>query len=109
MKTLKKILYSIPAVVVLGAFIFQFSDEFHKTLTTMDLYHRFVFGVWVLYLVQYLLLVRILWSFKHIDRSIKSNWTWLLLIYGMITSFIFIWKRMDELEKENTSKETLDN
>lgn len=109
MKILKKIIYSIPAFVVLVAFMFQFSDKFDKTLPTMDLYYRFVFGVWILYLVQYFLLVRILWSFTYIDRSIKSNWTWLLLIYGMVTSFIFIWKRMDELEKENTSKGTSNN
>jgi len=47
-------------------------------------------------LFQIIYLLKKLWSFKNIDKSIKNDWTWLLIFFAVICSPIFIWKKYEK-------------
>lgn len=97
-----KILLTIPSVLGLSyMFTFLFPTEFNWLVPSMKAYYFQVGALHFLTLVQLIFLLRKLWSFKAIEKSKKTEWTWLLLIYPYVTCSIFIWKKFDEFEKLN--------
>lgn len=55
-----------------------------------------------LILMQIGYLIYRLWNYKNVDKKVKTEWTWLLIIFNFISSLVFIWKKDAELEKNNT-------
>ena len=70
----------------------------------MKAYYIQVGTLQALTILQLVILIRKLWSFKNLEKSKKSDWTWLLILFNSITSLIFIWKRVDEFEELNNKK-----
>lgn len=58
-------------------------------------------------LLQIGYLIYRLWSLTNIEKKVKTEWTWLLIIFNFISSLIFIWKKDAELNQ--TNKNTLSN
>lgn len=52
-----------------------------------------------------LLLIR-LRRFKNLGNGEKNKWTWLILIYGMISAPIYIWSVDDQLVEKNRALES---
>jgi len=88
-------------------FTFWFPTEFHWLVPSMEVYYLQVGTLQALTVAQLIILIRKLWSFKKIEKSKKTDWTWLLLLFTMVTSLIFIWKKVDEFEKLNNSEKPI--
>ena len=84
-------------------FTFWFPKEFIWLIPTMKAYQIQMFTLQVLTVAQLIILIKKLRSFKKIDKSILTEWTWILIIFNFISTLIFIWKKMDELELMNNS------
>jgi len=82
-------------------FVFLFPEETHWLVPTMRVYYIQLISIFTFSIIQLIYLIRKLWSYKNLKKSIKTNWTWLLIIYTSITSLIFIWKKIDEFENSN--------
>lgn len=96
----QKILFSIPSI--LGIFYLialWFPIEFGWVFPSMKSYYFQMVFLWILTIIQIFILIRKLWLFKSIEKSIKTNWTILLLFFAPISSLIFIWKKIDDFEK----------
>jgi hypothetical protein len=60
-----------------------------------------------LILIQIGCLIYRVWSYKNIEKRIKSEWTWLFLLFSIISAPVYIWIKDDELceiNKAVTSK-----
>jgi|TARA_B110000902_G_scaffold156768_2_gene179801 uncharacterized membrane protein len=79
----------------------MFPQEFMWLIPTMDAYYTQLGILQGLTIIQLIFLIRKLWSFKNLDKSKKSDWTWILILFSSIASLIFIWKRVDEFEEIN--------
>jgi hypothetical protein len=102
MERITKIVLSIPSVLGFGyMFTFWFPQDFHWLVPSMEAYYVQVGTLQALTITQMIILLRKLWSFKNIENSKKSEWTWLLILFNSITSLIFIWKRVDQFEALN--------
>jgi len=103
----EKILYSIPTIIALFYLgLFFLPNEYTKWLFhPHDKYLLQVFGIFFICILQTYFLIRKLWSFQHINKSKKREWTWILILYSTIASLIFIWIKVDEIENLNTSNE----
>ena len=100
-----KILLTIPSILGLSYMLtFWFPTEFHWLVPSMKVYYIQVGTLQALTILQLVILIRKLWSFKNLEKSKKMDWTWLLIIFNLITSLIFIWKRVDEFEELNIKK-----
>tara|TARA_R110002124_G_scaffold186179_2_gene353713 strand:- start:160 stop:507 length:348 start_codon:yes stop_codon:yes gene_type:complete len=100
-----KILLTIPSVLALSYMLtFWFPTEFHWLVPSMKAYYIQVGTLQALTILQLVILIRKLWSFINLEKSKKTNWTWLLILFNSITSLIFIWKRVDEFEEINNKK-----
>lgn len=53
-----------------------------------------------LILLQTGYLIYRLWNYKNVDKRIKTEWTWTLIIFYFIASLIFIWKKDAELKSD---------
>jgi len=97
-----KILLTIPSILGLSYMLtIWFPTEFHWLVPSMKAYYIQVGTLQALTILQLVILIRKLWSFKNLEKSKKSDWTWLLILFNSITSLIFIWKRVDEFEELN--------
>jgi hypothetical protein len=104
MTTLNKILLSIPSVLGLSYMVtFWFPQEFIWLIPTMDAYYIQIATLQGLTIIQLVILIKKLWSFKNLEKSRKSDWTWILILFNSIASLIFIWKRVDEFAEKNES------
>lgn len=108
MKRTTKILLTIPSILGLSYMVtFMFPVEFHWLVPTMKAYYIQIGIFQGLTIIQLIILIRKLWSFKKLEKSIKSDWTWILILFNSIASLIFIWKRVDkfeELDNQTVSK-----
>lgn len=104
MKTTLKILLSIPSILnMVYYFTFWFPEKYTWLIPTMDAYHFQLISLALLTTVQLIILIKKLWSFKYIEKSTKHNWTGLLVVFTSVSSLIFIWKKMGELEVKNNA------
>jgi len=112
MSIISKILLTIPSILALSYMVtYAFPVEFHWLTPTMEVYYIQVGILQGLTLLQLIILIRKLWSFKHVEKSKKSEWTWLLIIFNSISSLIFIWKHVDnlsDLNRMNSDEPSLD-
>ena len=100
-----KILLTITSILGLSYMLtFWFPTEFHWLTPSMKAYYIQVATLQSLTILQLVILIRKLWSFKNLEKSKKTDWTWLLIIFNSITSLISLWKRVDEFEELNNKK-----
>lgn len=88
--------------------IYWFPQEMHWLVPTMEAYYIQVGVLKLMTIIQLVVLLRKLWSFKNLEKSKKSEWTWALILFNLIASLIYIWKRLDQHEELN-NKAILDN
>jgi hypothetical protein len=80
-----KILLTIPSVLGLSYMLtFWFPTEFHWLVPTMKAYYIQIGTLQALTILQLIILIRKLWSFKNLEKSKKTNWTWLLIIFNKL-------------------------
>lgn len=101
MKTWTKILLTIPSLltIIYVPLIISFPLEFKWIVPSMKVYHIQLFTLQVLSIIQLIFLIRILWSFKHVEKSKKSEWTWILIVFSSLSCLVFIWSKINEFEK----------
>lgn len=98
----QKLLLSIPSVLgILYLITLWFPTKFGWLYPTMTLYNIQMIVLSVLVILQLIILIRKLWSFKNIEKSTKTNWTLLLIFFAQISAWVFIWKKIDEFEGKN--------
>jgi formate-dependent nitrite reductase membrane component NrfD len=104
MKRTTKILLTIPSILGLSYMLtFIYPVEFHWLVPSMQAYYIQIGIINGLTIIQLIILIKKLWSFKYIEKSRKSDWTWILIIFNQVASLIFIWKQVDEFAKLNKS------
>ena len=100
MNKLSKILWSIPSIIGIVYIFSFFSVDLFKWITnhvaTFEYQAPIVNG---LILIQMIYLIYRLWSYKHVDKSKKTVWTVLLIIFNCIAALIFIWKKDTEFQQ----------
>lgn len=108
MERTHKILLSIPSILgILYMLTFIYPTKFVWLIPDMTAYYALTISINVAVLTTLIILIRRLWNFKSVDRSKKSNWTWLMIIFNSLTILIYIWKIDDQLTTEN--KNTVPN
>lgn len=104
MNKLTKILLSIPSIVGIIYMLTFLSVDFFKWITNNVIGFEYqgpiVNGI---ILIQIGYLIYRLWNYKNVEKKIKTEWTWLLIIFNFISSLIFIWKKDSELNRMNKS------
>ncbi|KAB2807025.1 hypothetical protein [Phaeocystidibacter luteus] len=99
MRTLSKVLLSIPYLIYMGYVIVFFNPQkLNWVFPDMQSYNLQMSVLAVLMLTSLGIQLRILWSFKNIARSKKVNWTWLQFFFSGIVGLFFIWKKWEEFE-----------
>jgi heme/copper-type cytochrome/quinol oxidase subunit 4 len=102
MRKSTKILLSIPSFLVLSYMVtLWFPTKFLWLAPTMNEYYIQIFIIQGLTIIQLIFLIKKLWSFKNLEKSKKSEWTWILILFSSISSLIFIWNKVDEFEVLN--------
>ena len=48
-------------------------------------------------IIQIALLIKALWRLKRLKKSVKWNWTWLMIFFNPIATMYFVWVKLDEL------------
>lgn len=97
-----KVVLTIPSVLSLSYLLtFWFPTKFLWLVPSMDAYYIQVGTLQVLTILQLGILMRKLWSYKNVEKSKKTHWTWLLILFNSIAALIFIWKGVDEFEEVN--------
>ena len=108
MTKLTKILLTIPSFIGIVYMITFLSIDFFKWITNnlvgFEYQAPIVNG---LILTQSGYLIYRLWNYKNVEKKVKTEWTWLLILGNFISSLFFIWKKDVELEKLN--KNTVHN
>jgi hypothetical protein len=98
LNNLTKILLTIPSVLsFLYMFTFWFPTKFVWLIPSIKVYYIQMLALQILTVGQLIFLIVRLWSFKNIKKSVKSNWTWYLILFNFITCPIYIWKNDSEL------------
>ena len=102
MKSLTKILLSIPSIIGL-VYIWTFINPksivwFSKNIVSYEFQSPIVNSL-VLFQLGYLIFR--LWSYKNIEKELKSEWTFLLIFFNVVTCLIYIWKKDDQFELMN--------
>ena len=102
MKLYFKIILTTPVVIGLIHTLTFFSVNFFlwisKNIVPFE-YQNLVVSLFFYPALIYL--IYRLWSFKNIKKEVKWNWTFLLILFTIVTMPIYIWKKDDELIKEN--------
>ena len=102
MTKLNKILLTIPSILVFTYMVtFWFPTEFQWLIPDMKSYYIQIFTIQGLTIIQIIFLIFRLRSFKNIEKSIKTDWVWLLILFSSITSLIYIWNKDAEFEQMN--------
>ena len=109
MNIIYKILLSIPSFLTLSyMFIFHFFVDLYNLIApNMSAYSLQNFILLALTIVQLIILIMKLWSLKTVPKSIKQDWTGILIFFSSISAFIFIWFNLDRLirlEESNTNQ-----
>jgi hypothetical protein len=82
-------------------FYYLFPSELHWVAPTMNIYFLIVGVGYLLSLIQLIILLKLLWSFKKIEPSKKTTWTFVLVLFNSIAAPLFIWIELDRLIKSN--------
>lgn len=102
MKNSYKVLLTLPSFLTFCFTItLNFPTEFKWLTPSMDMYYLQLGALQILTLTQVIVLIKKLWSFQKVKKSIKVEWTWILILFSSISSVIFIWRKVDELEAIN--------
>ncbi|MDP2684498.1 MAG: hypothetical protein Q8P20_05600 [bacterium] len=108
MSTKIKILLSAPTILGLFYMLtFWFPSEFIWVFPSMKSYHIQMLTFQALTIIQIVVLLRRLWSFKSLAMNKKKKWTWIIIIFNVISSQIYIWRKDKEFEEIN--KNTVPN
>lgn len=102
MKLYFKIILTIPAFIGLIYTLTFFSVDLYLWIINNIIsfeYHNLTISIIIYPTIAYL--IYRLWSFENIEKEIKWNWTFLLILFSLVTMPIYIWKKDDELIKEN--------
>ncbi len=83
-------------------FTFWFPEKFHWLVPTIKIYYIQLATLYTLTIIQLSVLIKTLWSFKAIEKSKKTEWTWFLIIFYFIGPTIFIWYKVDEFKEKNS-------
>ena len=97
-----KILLSIPSLVFM-TFFFTYMIEpniWSVVINSMDDYYKAIVVIQGLTIIQVIVLIRYLWKINKLERKIKTDWTFLLIVFNSVSSLIFIWKKIDEFENK---------
>ncbi|PWL40342.1 hypothetical protein DKG77_05855 [Flagellimonas aquimarina] len=99
-----KTLLSIPSIVGIAYMISFWSIDFLKWISNnlVDFQYQapIVNG---LTLLQIGILIYRLWTYKNLPKEKKTNWTIFLVVFNVIASLIFIWKKDYVFEKMDKS------
>lgn len=97
LNNLTKILLTIPSVLsFLYMFTFWFPRKFVWLFPSMEAYYIQLFTLQILIIVQLIILIFRLRSFSNIEKTVKANWIWYLILFNFITCPLYIWKKDDE-------------
>ena len=96
---MKKILFSIPSILLLVIIPLNFFIELEDySVITFDNIFNFVLFLQIFAILVYILLVKKLWGFKETSKSTKWTWTLLMiLVFQPITTLIYVWSIENEL------------
>ena len=104
MNTLLKILLNtISLFFILSMLTFWFpsqSIKLFKDIDSLNLFTNVANGLNLVNVIVSILYVR---TFKHIDKSKKSGWYFYLIIFNPISFPIFLWKQEKEWLKEKSA------
>ena len=104
MKKSHKILLTIPSILIfIYSFTYMFPVELHWATPTMKIYYILTGILQTLTLIQTIIILKILWSFERTQKSTKTNWTIVLILFNSIASLFFIWKEADKLAMNEAS------
>lgn len=109
MKKAVKILHTLPSVLILATFLFPRKFpliEFKQADDPMFSYYFHMSIVFVIIVFQIVILLRKIRSYKNVEKSIKSKWTGILLMYNTLGAVVFVWSKVDELELLNSENES---
>ncbi len=79
--------------------IIFFPLKFNSFVPSIETYHLQLGTIQIMIFVQLVILIKKLWSFKNLEKSRKWDWTWILIAFNLVTSLVFIWKKVEEFEK----------
>ncbi len=102
MTKLTKILLTIPSIIGIVYMLTFLSVDFFKWITNNIIgfeYQGIIVNGIILMQIGYL--IYRLWNYKNVERKIKMEWTWLLIIFNFLSSLIFIWKKDTEFKNLN--------
>lgn len=102
MTKLTKILLTIPSIIGIVYMLTFLSVDFFKWITNniIDFEYQGIIANGII-LMQIGYLIYRLWNYKNVERKIKMEWTWLLIIFNFLSSLIFIWKKDTEFKNLN--------
>lgn len=80
---------------------FIYPTMFVWLIPDMTTYYIWTISINVMILTTMTILIRRLWSFKNVDKSKKTKWTWLMILFNSVTTLIYIWKIDDKLTIES--------
>ncbi len=102
MTKLTKILLTVPSVIGIFYMITFLSVDFFKWITNNVVGFEYQTPImYGLFLMQSGYLINRLWNYKNVEKKVKTEWTWLLILGNFISSFYFIWKKNNELIQMN--------
>ena len=103
MTKLTKIILTIPSLFGIVYMLTFISTDFLKWITNNVVgfeYQALIVNGLILMQIGYL--IYRLWDYKNVEKKVKTEWTWPLIIFNFISSLVFIWKKDTELDKNNT-------
>ena len=93
---------TIPSIIGIVYMLTFLSVDFFKWITNNIIgfeYQGIIVNGIILMQIGYL--IYRLWNYKNVERKIKMEWTWLLIIFNFLSSLIFIWKKDTEFKNLN--------
>ncbi len=106
MRLSTKILLTLPYILFIGyGFTFAFPYEFQWLVPNMKVYYIQTATLQVLAILHFVILIRRVWSIKHLARSTRWNWTYLIIFFNLIAGPIFIWRKYDHFQNLISNEE----
>ena len=91
MTKLTKIILTIPSLFGIVYMLTFISTDFLKWISNNVVgfeYQALIVNVLILIQIGYLIFR--LWDYKNVEKKVKTEWTWLLIIFNFISSLVFI-------------------
>ena len=111
MNIFTKLILSIPSVIGIIYMFSYWSMGFFRWITNNIVSYEYQIPIVNgLILLQIGYLIFQLWGYKRVAKSIKTNWTILLVIFNPLSSLIYIWKKNEKFRiKEEATWKTYEN